>query len=349
MTVNQPVLDYQFIRDLAGGAAVLILLLFPAADAHHGPGTSGSGGAIETGETLDKGKFSVSFSTEFSYYENLSSAQLKRMLARLEDDLEGQSIRPRHTTADDPQIDTFKWGLIETGSLDYGFTDKIQLGFTIGWYQGENSRETALDHDDLDVTENGDISGTTDLWVNGRYSLLRGRKGNLAAMLGIKFPVGDQNEVSDETGEEIHLTDQPSSGAFDGRFGLAYTLPLTPHWTIDSSIAYTVRGKHEGVKLGNRIDGGVGLAYRFGKDPKRPVKWVAFTQLIVRYLEENEDDDVKDPASGGTEIFLSPGFQLQVNDRFGISFAPQIPLVSDLNLEQQETDFRLLLSLSLGF
>jgi len=66
--------------------------------------------------------------------------------------------------------------------------------------------------------------------------------------------------------------------------GLAYPRFLTSRVTLDACDQYTLRTERDGFKLGDRIDAGVALAYRFTEDIQRFPQVSAFAEANLHHL-----------------------------------------------------------------
>src|SRR5258708_29491856 len=92
--------------------------------------------------------------------------------------------------------------------------------------------------------------------------------------------------------------------------GLACSRFLTSRFTFDASAQYTLRSEANDFKLGDRIDAGTAFAYRFTGDIQKFPQWSAFAEANVRHLFKSEDNGVRDPNTGGTALFLTPGVRV---------------------------------------
>jgi hypothetical protein len=145
-----------------------------------------------------------------------------------------------------------------------------------------------------------------DLWLTGKYRLLKGAPGNLSLLGGAKFPVG-RDDFELDNGEELEPSSQPGSGAFDFQAGLAYSRFLTSHITLDASGSYTFRTEHDGFEVGDRVDLGLALAYRLTDSVKDFPNVSVFGEVLGVILQKDRsDDEGHNPNSGGATMYLSP-------------------------------------------
>lgn len=299
--------------------------------ADHGPGTSGGGVATQSGETLKPGKFAVEFREDYTEFESLSRAQINAKATR------------------GGGIDLLDRSFLSTVSVSYGVVENFQVGLSIGYYDAVNAREAEFDSATGDIersTLNPD--GLTDLWLSGKYRFYRGPLGSFAVVGGVKFPTG-RYKVNNSAGERVEPSATAGSGSYDGMIGLAYSRFLTSRITLDASAQYTLRTEANDFKLGDRIDAGVAVAYRFTEDIKNFPQVSAFVEANVRHLLKSEEDGDRDPNTGGTAVFLTPGVRVGFCPNVAFTIFAPIPIVQDLNGEQLKTDYKVSGALTLSF
>jgi len=299
--------------------------------ADHGPGTSGGGSSTQSAETLKPGKFSAELRLDYTEFEDLADSEIEAKAARAGD------------------IDLLDRSFLETLSVSYGIAENFQVGLSIGLYQANRAREAEFD-DTTGETEFAtfDPDGITDLWLTGKWRFYRGPMGQLATFGGVKFPTGRHN-VHNSEGERVEPAATAGTGAYDGMIGLAFSRYLTSRITMDVSGQYTIRGEADDFKLGDRIDGGVALAYRFNEDITKYPQFSVFGEANVRHLFKSQDDGANDPNTGGTVVFLSPGVRASFTRNVAFTVAPQIPVMQELNGEQLETKIKVNAALTFTF
>jgi hypothetical protein len=307
------------------GFLALSVALAAATSVHadHGPGTSGGGTSTQSGETLKPGKFSIEFREDYTEFEDLSRAELEAKAARA------------------GGFDFLDRSFLSTVSLSYGVVENFQVGLTLGHYHAVNAGEAEFDPDDGETEFlTFDPDGLTDLWLSGKYRFYRGPLGSLALFSGVKFPTG-KFDVENSEGERVEPSATAGSGSYDGMLGLAYSRFLTSRVTFDASAQYTLRTEADDFKLGDRIDAGVAFAYRFTEDIQKFPQVSAFAEANVRHLFKSEEDGERDPNTGGTALFLTPGFRVGLSPNFAFTVSAPLPVVQDLNGEQLKTSFKI--------
>jgi hypothetical protein len=311
---------------LAFGAA-----LAAAATAHHGPGTSGGGSSTISGETLKANAWDLDLRTDYTSFQRFSRTQAEQHAAQ------------------SGEFDAVDYSLIVSTSLAYGITDDFQVGATIGYYAANNFVSADRDEETGEVTSGeADPAGLTDLWLNAKYRLMHGKPGSLAVIGGFKLPTG-RDDVRLDNGELLEPSSQPGSGAIDFQAGLAYSRFLTAQWTIDASALYTLRTRHDGFKVGDRLDLGTVAAYRITEDIGHFPQWSVFAEASGVYVQKDEPEEGPNPNTGGFTVFLTPGGRVRFTQNFALTVAPSIPVYQDLNGDQDKTKFKLAATLSLSF
>jgi hypothetical protein len=285
---------------------------------------------------LNPGSFSLGLSWTYTQFESLTSREILNRTSRV--------------GGDEPDFDTLRWSLLQSVELSYGALEDFQLSASFGWYRGEDVREGHLDDaGNPEIAEAGSVSGMTDVWLSGKYRLLKGPHGHWALFGGAKLPLGRDDVRADGETERLEPSLQPGSGAFDFLFGTAYSVWLTTQLTLDTSAQYTLRLENNDFKIGDRVEGGVALAYRLVEDIATFPQSSLFVEANVVHLSKNEEGGEKIRNSGGTYLFLAPGVRVGISQRVSFSLSPRFPVVQALNGEQQETLFKIVAGLTFSF
>jgi hypothetical protein len=309
-------------------ALALSALPPPAPLLNHGPGTSGGGSSVLSGETLRKGRLAFALRTELTEFDEASA-----------EEAEAKAIA-------NGEFDSLESALVTSLSAAYGLTDDWELGAEVGYYSG---------HDFIDAEEDGlggaesafaDPRGLTDLWLRARWRALHGPNGQVALLGGVKLPTGTDDEQL-SNGEELEPSSQPGTGSVDWQLGLGYSRYLTPRVTLDASALYSLRTEHDGFEVGDRADAGLALAYRLTEDVQAPHNWSVFGELTGVWLGKDEEDGESNEDSGGTTLYLSAGARDRISELFAVSLAPAVAVLQDVNGEQVETDWKVALTLTL--
>ncbi len=130
-----------------------------------------------------------------------------------------------------------------------------------------------------------------------------------------------------------------SSGTTDSILGLAYGYEGRK-WYRWTAVRYRFNGEtsdnlDRGDKLLIDLVGGI----RFKQSAYLEPDWVWMLELNGEKTSKNELNGNRVGDSGGTEWFLSPGLMWTLRN-FAIKTGVQFPVVSDLNGNQDESDYR---------
>ncbi len=201
---------------------------------------------------------------------------------------------------------------------------------------------------ELDLTMPGgqqitrSTSGIGDAQLFARYTVfqkdMRGSNFRVAPFIGIKLPTGDDDD-SDSFGR-LPATLQLGSGSWDPFAGVIATWQ-TLDYEIDAQLSYKANTEANGFEFGDEFRFDASLQYRLwprelGAGVPGFLYGVIETNLL--HQAKNEIGGTKDPNSGGTKLFLSPGLQY-VTNRWVLDAIVQLPVVQDLNGTELEDDF----------
>jgi len=304
------------------------LLFSLSAFANHGPGTSGGGSSTASGETMRQGGAEVTFRLDYTQFEDISKTEAARFARK------------------GGEFDALSDSLVANIDVAYGITSDFQLSGQIGYYWGSGFIDAeSPDGTDVELAT-ADPQGLTDLWITGKYRILKGAPGHLSVIAGIKLPTG-RDDVKLSNGQKLEPSSQPGSGSYDFQLGAAYSRFLMPQLTIDASAIYTFRTEHGGFEVGDRFDFGTALAYRLTESIRSFPQYAVFGELTGVWLgKDHSNDEGNNPNSGGTTLYITPGLRVRFNPHWALTGAVSIPIVQDLNGEQIETSYKATLALS---
>lgn len=199
---------------------------------------------------------------------------------------------------------------------------------------------------ELDVNTPGgrvtrETSGFADARLFGRYTVFRddapGRTFRIAPFLGVELPTGDDND-SDSLGT-LPAPLQLGSGSWDPFGGIVLTYQ-TLDFQIDAQASYKLNTEANSFEFGDEARLDASLQYRvWPRELEAGVPGFLYAVLEgnLLYADNNEINGVKDPDSGGTSFFLSPGIQY-VTKRWIVEGIVQLPVAQDLNGAALEDD-----------
>lgn len=98
------------------------------------------------------------------------------------------------------------------------------------------------------------------------------------------------------------------------------------------------------ITRGDRWFADLAIGYRFEINDYREPDTVWLLEINGEFIQQNAVNGDKILSSGGEQWFISPGIMWTLRN-FAIKAGFQIPIVSDLNGEQQDTKYRTLLEL----
>lgn len=314
-----------------GALAVFLLLLSAgSAWATHvavSPGT-GQAGPITTvsATVLPKHQFSIEAQAEYLRFNPFSDAELIRF-AEQDREIHNVESVARHIVG-----------------VGYGITDAATIHVRIPYIRRENIAESEPPDE---AHRHGDAQGFGDLAVYLHHRLYRTEAKDVEAtlLLGLKLPTGRTTD-KDDHGEVFEAEFQPGSGSWDPSLGLAVTKRLGVV-TLDASALYTlVTEGTQDTDLGDTFSYNLALSYRA---LARPVALDLIIEGNGVWLQKEKVSGHKDENSGGHTLLLSPGARLTFARRFSTSVSLGIPVLQNLNGEQNRLDYRLVFGVGMAF
>jgi len=210
----------------------------------------------------------------------------------------------------------------------------------------------------LDLTTPGgqrvsrSTNGIGDARLFGRSTILRedapGRTLRIAPFAGIELPTGDDDE-RDGLGRAPRPL-QPGSGSWDPFGGVVVTCQ-TLDYQVDAQITYKANTEANDFEFGDELRFDTSLQYRLWPRELGPgVPGFLYGVIETNLIHHGEDriSGARDPDSGGTRLFLSPGLQY-VTKRWVLEAIVQLPVVQDLNGTALDDDFTVLAGFRVNF
>jgi hypothetical protein len=356
------------------GAALALgsfALAAPAAAHHPGAGgNTGGAGPILTipASTLDEGQTAVGVMFEYVRLRTLSDQTLA-----------GAAVSGNEGVHDLKTIES------ASAVMAYGLTKDLTVSMRVPWVGRTGIREgDATDPLNPTVVDRGTTSGFGDITFLGQYRFFNDKSSRTeaAVLLGVKAPTGATNRV-DKQGELFDAEFQPGSGAWNGLFGLAITRRFGS-WSLDSNVLYILSSTGtQDTDLGDRFLYNAALSYRLTgttaaekghthlggplpepmyhggpkgssdhhhEEPAAPAgpSVDLMLELNGEWHDKQVTAGVKDPNSGGTVIYLSPGVRVSV-DKWSGYVSLGIPVVNEPNGIQPEASWRIITGVSLAF
>ena len=299
--------------------------------ADHGPGTSGGGLSVQSGEVLKRGAWAFEMRSDYTAFKVAGDAE----------------ITAKATAAGD--IDVLDRSQLHGVSLAFGVAENLQLSASFGYYSASGGGTVRYDPNSGGLSRSSnEPTGLTDLWINGKWALYKGPAGRFALFGGVKFPTG-KKDVHDSNGDAVDFASTPGSGATDFMAGLGYSTYLTSQLTLDASAVHTFRGTYHDYRLGDRTEAGVAVGWRFTESIQTFPQYRAFLELNYRSNGKVKVQSERDGNTGGSAVFLSPGLHFGFSPHAALSLTAQLPLRQSPNGAQIETKLKVVASLSLSF
>lgn len=184
--------------------------------------------------------------------------------------------------------------------------------------------------------------GIGDLTLIGRYTAYAsdapGRTFRIAPFLGVKAPTG-RDDARDGLGR-LPPTVQLGSGSWDF-LGGAVASYQTLDYQVDAQFAYKGNREANGFRFGDVSGFDVSLQYRLWPQQLGsgvPAFLYGVLEANLVHAGKNRVGGIRDPNSGGTTLFLSPGLQY-VTKKWILEAGVQIPVVQDLNGTALKNDY----------
>ena len=356
------------------GAGSAALLAITQANAHHpgGAGNVGGAGPIVTisAATLAQGQSSAAILFEMTKIGAFSDGRLADFASR-----------HIHAHSMDRIVAT-------SVAAAYGITNDLMISARLPYVTRTDIREAHHEHVHGGGVTNqadarGDASGVGDLTtlLHWRFHNNPAAGSQWALLGGVKAPTGATNRT-DRAHELFELEFQPGSGSWDWLLGLATSQRLGII-SLHANVLYTFAGTGEQrTDLGDRFQYNLAASYRLIGASTAPVATSPMRlggsdermhhgagpglkdhahveppsgRTLDLVLELNGEwhgrqgiDGVKDPNSGGTTVYLSPGVRLS-GDKWTSFLSVGVPIVTNLYGVQAEPDYRIVSGIAVSF
>jgi len=308
-----------------------ILLISTNTFAHHPSGGAGLGetGPVRTvsASTLQHNKWALALQSELIKLDAFSDSELKEM---------AQSGSDVHS------VDSVFHTILGMG---YGITDDFTLSLKIPYVVLNNIKESHEDEPD-EVHIHGDSRGIGDLTIFSQYRFLKMYDIEMESslILGLRIPTG-RTKARDIDGERFETEFQPGSGSWNPIVGLAATKRFK-QMSLDADVLYTIATEGaQNTDLGDLFNYDIAFSYRVFNEP---VVWDFIIEANGEWKQKQQIDGETDENSGETVIFLSPGMRFSWGKKWSAYLSAGFPVVQDLNGDQNDTDMRAVIGISLG-
>ncbi|MFC5519895.1 hypothetical protein [Polaromonas jejuensis] len=220
----------------------------------------------------------------------------------------------------------------------YTKSQTVTAGFDYRWnaYWSVNVQVPYLDraHGTNGFAFDGTDAGTShtksigDIKVIGSYMGLSDEH-NLGVQFGLKLPTGSYTQNFDGgpiAGQPLDRGLQPGTGTTDAIVGAFRFSPLSQNWNyFTQAIVQIPLNSRADYKPGKALNLNAGLRY-LGFD-----KVVPQVQLNVKFLGKDSGANAAPDDSGGTTVYLSPGFTAPLTEKVKVYGSVQLPIYRKLN------------------
>jgi hypothetical protein len=287
---------------------------------------TGQSGPITTvtASTMKKGMIHLELQSEIVNFERFSNSELADFAEH------------------DKEIHDMDYLLSYAAGIAYGLTDDTTLHLRIPYIIRKDIRESEPPDE---VHKHGDSEGIGDISLHLHQRFVKKADLGITLLAGIKMPTGE-TDVKDDHGERFEAEFQPGSGSWDPFLGLAATKRFGK-LSLDGNVLYTL--VTEGIQktdLGDKFNYNVALSY---------AAYSGTTSVDVTlegngiWIAKEEVDGEKDDNSGGNLVYLSPGVRASFHKAFTAYLSYGIPVIQDLNGDQNKIDYRGLVGISAAF
>ncbi len=219
---------------------------------------------------------------------------------------------------DDSRRRTTHTAIIQLG---YTFTKKISFDFLIPYVRQEREITPMDRPSSLDYSQ-----GMGDVVLLGKFLLIP----NYQIGLGLKFPTGSTSEKNSH-GITLNADMQPGSGSWDMIYWFIGGQTLNARPSANLSLLATFRATGENPEyFGSQI-------YDFGNETQSILTYadqVLLGSLILnpsmglkfRHVNEDKNDGIIVPGTGGTWLFVRPGLAVPMGTHTEIQSTLELPL-----------------------
>jgi hypothetical protein len=197
-------------------------------------------------------------------------------------------------------------------------------------HEGEEHAEEHGNRETGNDLADPEIYGLFRLWASPMSGPL-GRRAWVSALAGVKTEWGE-NEVKDG-GERLDEHLQAGTGSTDFFGGLSAVYLLDQRSTLFGSVQARITGDNDfGYEYGDLTLANFGYERKLG----RIVDGVVELNYRIADRDVIDHEGAEDPNTGGTVLYLTPKMSLDLGRGFVGRMAVQVPVLRDLNGEQEE-------------
>lgn len=194
----------------------------------------------------------------------------------------------------------------------------------------------------------GGADGLGDISLVGRYTFYTHHTLDattlVAGVFGVKLPTGSTNQHNDQ-GEYLDSHLQLGTGSTDALLGLSASHAVG-RFTVSGNVLASLTGEGEtgdmSHQFGNSVNYDVTAKYRISPHTvgRSPNSWFLSFGVNGEARDREHLDGRRVPDSGGTTIYVTPGFQFVAGNAWVVEATYQWAVYHDLNETQLGEDYR---------
>jgi hypothetical protein len=287
---------------------------------------SGQSGPITTvtASTLKKRTVSLEIQSEIINFDTFSDRELVSFAEQ------------------DKKIHNINSLLNYSAGIAYGITDDMTLNLSIPYVVRRDIRESEPPDE---IHEHGDAEGIGDISLRAHRRFVRKTDMDMTLLAGMKVPTGETTKADDH-GERFETEFQPGSGSWDPFLGIAVTKRFGK-LSLDGNVLYTlVTEGSQDTDLGDKFNYNIAFAYG-------PYSGTTSVDFIIEgngiWVAKQDVNGNKDDNSGGNVVYISPGVRISFGNTISAYVSYGYPVLQDMNGDQNEIDYRMVLGINAGF
>ncbi len=310
--------------------------------AHHGGVSTafGPGAPVETASPMTLGK------RKFLLYERMEYVPFRN-----------------RSNAEPENIDTFTFFNTLAG---FGLTDALSLYLTIpAVIKDQDSLGKSRGIGDIEFMAQygfkyGERDGIRGIYQNGPEDTRGARYTmddlKMSFTASISAPTGTTSN-RDDFGNKFDMGMQPGFGEPSFFFGFSASRLMLPHFTLTADTSFKTFLKHNDSKAGNEIRYNMAGGYEIFENQDgflSRLDIIAEANVLHLTKDQGEDGET-DHDSGGSILYLSPGFRASIGKHISLGALFKMPTWQDLNNEHDQQgsegleDFRAIVTLTVSF
>lgn len=226
----------------------------------------------------------------------------------------------------------------------HGVLDDLDV-YLIAPYASNSSLQI---HDEKSIGRKERTSGFSDTSLIGKYRFWKNYF-EAAFITGVKFPTGETS-LKDTSKRKFEPEQQPGSGSWDGEFGVAFSKIFLKRFSLAGSFQYILKGEgSQGFKAGDILRFSLGAAIPLSRPGEYPHLGLSLelNNEWARRDHSRLEDKVLD--SGGTTLFITPGFNLNITRNISAFLGAPVPVHQNLGGEHEELTYKLTTGASIYF